>query len=115
MADMSRQSLCRSNVKNRTGDDRVSSPPVVFSSCELFCCELDALFEDVEGDVGLVLVDDEGWTEADAGFAAAEDEKAALEGEIDDLVAHGTGGGAGLLVLHDLDADHESATAYIAY
>jgi hypothetical protein len=42
--------------------------------------ELNALFEDVEGYVGLVLVDDERWAEADAGFAAAEDEQAALEG-----------------------------------
>ena len=52
---------------------------------QLLCSERDALFEDVEGDIGLVLVDDERWAEADAGFTAAEDEEAALEGEVDDL------------------------------
>src|SRR5271154_7029725 len=91
------------------------APPVFSGTGCLLRCELDALLEDVEGDIGLLLVDDEGRAEADAGFAAAEDEQAALEGEIDDLVAHGAGGCAGFLVflstLDDLDADHQTAAA----
>src|SRR5205823_8260296 len=58
--------------------------------------------------------DDQWRAEANAGFAAAEDEEAALEREIDDLVAEGTGGGAGFLVLNDFDADHEAAAANFA-
>src|ERR1700677_255218 len=80
----------------------------------LFCGEGDALFEDVECDVGFVLVDDERGTEANGGFAAAEDEEAALEGEIDDLVAHGADGRAGLFIFYEFDADHEAATANVS-
>ena len=75
---------------------------------------MDAVFEDVEGDVSLWLVDDERWAEADAGFAAAEDQEAAFEGEVDDLVAHGAGGRAGFLIFDDLDTDHEAAAADFA-
>src|ERR1700761_8428103 len=85
----------------------------LFSIC-LFCGEGDALFEDVECDVSFVLVDDERGTEADGGFAAAEDEEAAFEGEIDDLVAHRSYRCAGLFVFDEFDADHEAATANVA-
>src|ERR1700722_12073827 len=90
-----------------------ASRPFLFRSC-LFCGESDALFEDVECDVGFVLVDDERGTEADTGFAAAEDEEAALEGEINDLVAHGAYWCSGLFVFDEFDADHEAATADVA-
>jgi hypothetical protein len=60
----------------------------------------DALLEDVEGYVGFVLVDDEGWAEADAGLAAAENEEAALEGKVDYLIAHCAYWRAALLVFY---------------
>lgn len=62
-----------------------------------------------------MLVDDQRGAEADAGFAAAKDEEAALEGQFDYFVAHGACGGAGLLVFYDLDADHEAAASDVAY
>lgn len=80
----------------------------------LFCGEGDALFEDVECDVGFVLVDNERGTEADACFAASEDKEAAFEGEIDDLVAHRSYRRAGLFVFDQFDADHEAATTNVA-
>ena len=61
-----------------------------------------------------MLVDDEWRTETDGGFAATKDEKAALEGEIDYLVAHGSYWCAGLLVFDELNADHEASAANVA-
>ena len=61
-----------------------------------------------------MLVDDERRAEANAGFAAAKDQQAALEGEIDDLVAHRTDRCAGFLVFDHLDADHQAAAAHFA-
>jgi len=58
-----------------------------------------------------VLVDDERRREADGVFAAAEDEKATLEGQIDDAIADKGRGFTGALVFDDLDADHETASA----
>src|ERR1700734_484604 len=78
-------------------------------------CELNALLEDVEGDVGFLLFGDERGAETDAGFAAAEDEEAALEGEFDDLVAHGTCRCAGFVVFDYLKSDHQAAAADFAY
>jgi len=60
-----------------------------------------------------VLVDDEWRTETDGGFAATKDEKAALEGEIDYLIAHGSYWCAGLLVFDEFDADHEASSANV--
>ena len=57
---------------------RKSWPALIFGW--LLGGELNALLENVEGYVGFLLVDDERWAETDAGFAAAEDEEAALEG-----------------------------------
>ncbi len=62
-----------------------------------------------------MLVDDEGWAEADAGFAAAENEEAAFEGEVYYLVAHCTYWRAALLVFYQLNADHEASATNIAY
>jgi hypothetical protein len=98
---------------SRKGLDFVRRGLFCFRVC-LFCGEGDALFEDVECNVGFVLVDDERGTEADGSFAAAEDEEAALEGEIDDLVAHGAYRRAGLFIFDEFDADHETATANVA-
>ena len=61
-----------------------------------------------------MLVDDERRREADGVFAAAEDEETALEGEVDDTIADERRGFAGSLVLDDLEADHEAASADIA-
>ncbi len=52
----------------------------------------DALFENIEGDVGLLLGDDERRTEADGVFTAAEQQKAAVEGEVHDAIAESAGG-----------------------
>lgn len=80
-------------------------------AAKLFCGEGDTLFENVKSDVGLVLINDQRRTQADAGFAAAEDEQAAFEGEVDDFVAHGPDRCTGFLIFDDLDTDHQAAAA----
>ena len=84
---------------NEAGHDFSKIEARFYFCGDYFAAELDALFEDVEGDVGFLLVDDEGRAEADAGLAAAEDQEAAFEGEVDDRVAQRAGGVAGLLGL----------------
>src|ERR1700728_2847937 len=74
----------------------------------------NTLFQNIERHSGFVLVDDERRGKADGVFSAAEDEEAALEGEIDNAVAQERGGFPGLLILHDFDADHEAASTDVA-
>src|SRR5271170_3028734 len=105
------QSFPKRNLNESIGRRRGQICAARLSSGLAMGCELDALLEDVEGDVSLLLVDDERGAETDAGLAATEDEEAALEGELDDLVAHGSGGGAGFLIFNDLEADHQAAAA----
>ena len=47
----------------------------------------DALFQDLERRIDLALLDDQRRREPDRCLAAAQNQKAALEGEIDDAVA----------------------------
>ena len=97
----------------KTGLDCIGRGPLsVFVA--LLCGEGDALFEDVECDVGLVLIDDERRTEADGGFSATENEETTLEGEIDNFVTHWADRCSGLLVFDEFDADHQAASANVA-
>src|SRR5215469_15356830 len=80
----------------------------------LIYSQRNAHLEDVEGYVGFLLVDDERRAEADGVFAAAEQQKAIVEGEVDDSVAERAGRFARDAVLDDLDCEHEAAAAGVA-
>src|SRR5256714_2825 len=82
--------------------------------CAFGCC-CDAFFEDVYGYVGFFFCDHQGWTDADCAGAASQEEDAVLEGLFYNSIALGAGVFLGELVFHDIDADHESAAAHVAY
>src|SRR5690242_10231743 len=74
----------------------------------------DAILENVERDIGFTLVYNQRGREPDAVFAAAENQKAALEGEIHDAITQLRRSLACRLIFDDLDADHQTAAANIA-
>src|SRR6266849_9618157 len=75
----------------------------------------DAGFQGLQGEVGLLFVDDQRRGEADSVGAGAEDEQALVEGEVDDRAAQVGGFFLSALVADDFDADHETAAANVAH
>jgi hypothetical protein len=62
----------------------------------------------------LLLSDDQRRRYADGVFTRAEEQEPAFKRQFDDAIALVMRGGASLLVLHDLDANHQAAAAHIA-
>jgi hypothetical protein len=72
------------------------------------------LFENIEGNHGLVFVDDQWRAEPERGFSAAQHHQAAFKGQGLNLVAQRRSRFAGGFVQHQLDTDHQAAPAHIA-
>src|ERR1700722_3819211 len=89
--------------------DRIHGPLRVFAH------DPDAVFEHIHSHVGFVLGHDQGRTDPDGAWTAAQKQNAALEGQLDDAVAIGGAILLGDFVLHDFDADHQAAAAYVAH
>src|ERR1700736_4202824 len=74
----------------------------------------DALVEHVDRDISLVFGHHQRRRDADRARTAAQKQDAALKGQFDDAIALVRSILPGLLVLHDLHADHQTASADIA-
>src|SRR6266852_5069605 len=75
----------------------------------------DGLLESIDCDIGFVFGRDQRWRNANRARAATQEQNAAFEGQFDDMVALGGGVLLCLLVLDDLNADHQPAAANIAH
>ena len=76
---------------------------------------LDALFQHIEGEIGLLLGDDQRRAQAQGVGAAAEEQHSLFEGHLDYVIALFSGGSLGVFVGHKLDADHQATSANIAH
>ena len=74
----------------------------------------DRFVQDLDRGVGLLLRQHEWRRQADGILPGAEDEQAALEALVDDAIALGRRALLGLAIAHELDADHQPATAHVA-
>src|SRR5215470_5170452 len=72
------------------------------------------LFEDLDSGVGFVLGDDERRRNSNGARTATQEQDAALEGRFHDAITFFGSVFASLLVLDDLNADHQTAATYIA-
>src|SRR5580698_10487563 len=86
-----------------------------FAGVRVFLFNLrEHIFENVERHGGFVFVDDKRRTETDGSFAAAENHEATFEGEFFHAIAQRADRFARGFIFHQLDADHEAASAHIA-
>src|SRR5690348_6496633 len=76
--------------------------------------ERDGLFKRLKSDIRLVFRHHQRRREANRARAAAQHQDSAFERHLHNAVAFGGSVRLGLLVLDDLDPDHQSATAHIA-
>src|SRR3984893_16650567 len=97
---------------NGTGGD--ARPPSILTQLVL-AGRGDALFEYIERNVGFVFADDERRRDADRARATTQKQDAALERQLDDAIALLSSVLFGLLVLDDLDADHQPVAPDIAH
>src|ERR1700761_9091718 len=74
-----------------------------------------ALLEDIQADLRLMLVDDERWRETNRSFSAAQQQQSLFKGQRPDPVAKRRSNFTRLLTFHDLYANHEAAAAHFPY
>src|SRR5208337_2987332 len=74
-----------------------------------------ASVEDFERHIRVLPLDDQGWHQAHGALAAAQDEQALMERPLDDLLARLRVRLTGVLVLDQLDSDHQAAPPHLAY
>src|SRR5437667_11825105 len=74
----------------------------------------EAIFQRPHGKVRLLLINQEGRRQANGVFTCTEHQQAFMKSQIDDRVAQIRGLFLRPLIAHDLNADHQAASSYIA-